>query len=275
MLHPESITIHNAVVVDAAGDPRWAFPLHTHERDLEISLVQTGAGTFYCDGHSYPMKQGDVIVKNAGTIHAEQTGPDAALRQVCLSFSGVDEIDGCPGHLLPRYACPVLHSEKDFGVLSAAFDYLAAHWQDEASGAVCSHLTQAALGIIQDLIPARPEERAKTKRGDSAAETVARVADWLNGHYMQKITLSNLADQFYISPYYLDRKFKSIVGYSISQYVIDRRMGEAQRQLIFENASIKEIALAVGYENLQYFYATFKKSTGVTPQTFRERFQPS
>lgn len=69
------------------------------------------------------------------------------------------------------------------------------------------------------------------------------------------------------------KMIQKYTGYSISQYVIERRMGEAQRMLIFEDISIKEIALAVGYENIQYFYAAFKKSTGVKPLEFRNQFR--
>lgn len=273
MLHPESVSISSAVVVDASDNPRWTFPLHSHDHHLEISLVQSGEGTLYCDGHSCTMQHGDVIVKNAGTIHAEQTSPDAPLRQICLSFAGVEEIAGHPGWLLPAYMSPVFRCEEDYDLLSTAFSYLADHWQEETRRDICLHLTRTVLEIVSCLAAARRAAHAGGRSDARASETVMLAADWLNGHYMQKITLNALAERFYISPYYLDRKFKAYTGYSINQYVIDRRMGEAQRMLIFEDKSIKEIALAVGYDNLQYFYAAFKKCTGKTPTDFRTEFR--
>ncbi len=274
MLHAENASVWNAVTVDATGNPLWTFPLHSHDHHVEVSLVLAGAGTLYYDGHSYPMCRGDVIVKNAGVIHAEQTNRDDPLRQVCLSFSGVYGTDGRPDCLLPHFMSPVLCGGADFGILSAAFSCLADHWQDEAYSVICRHLTEASLEIISGLIARQQSTGTKEKPDSRVSETVTQITDWLNDHYMQKITLQELADRFFISPYYLDRKFKACVGYSINQYVIDRRMGEAQRMLIFEDRSIKEIALAVGYGNLQYFYATFKKYTGKSPSVFRREFRP-
>ena len=271
--HPETIGIQSIVTVDARSQPDWAFPLHTHEDQVEISLVQAGGGTFYCEGRSTAMHPGDVIIKNAGIIHAEQTDRAQPIRQICISFSGIQELPGLPNHLLPAYASPVLPSGDSFEILNALFSYLAAHDKEAEQESTVRHLTLAALEIISRLIQQRKETAAEGIRDAKTMQTVTRVMEWINSHYRQKITLQGLAEQFFISPYYLDRKFKACTGYSINQYVIGRRMGEAQRMLIFEDKSIKEIALAVGYENLQYFYATFRKYAGKSPAVYREEFQ--
>ncbi len=273
MRHPDPIDIHNIVSVDAAGSPDWAFPLHAHPHHLEISLVLSGGGLLYFGGRSYVMKKGDLSIKNAGVVHAEHTDPRDPIRQICITFSGVDEMDGCPGHLLAENASPILPCEGDMDLMSAMFRYLALHWREEESAAVCRELTLAALDLICMRISRTPADRRPSKADPRIMQTVSAVTAWINEHYPEKITLNGLAERFFVSPYYLEKKFKESTGFSINQYVIDRRMGEAQRLLIFDQAGIKEIALAVGYENLQYFYATFRKYTGVTPLDFRMRFR--
>ncbi len=273
MRRPGTIDVHNIVTVDAAGSPDWAFPLHAHPHHLEISLVLSGGGLLYFGGRSYGMKKGDLSIKNAGVVHAEHTDPRDPIRQICITFSGVDELEGRPDHLLPDSASPILPSGEDFDLLSAAFRYLSLHWHEEESAAVCRELMLAALDVICLRIARTPADRRAAGDDPRIMQTVSAVTAWINGHYPEKITLAGLAERFFVSPYYLEKKFKESTGFSINQYVIDRRMGEAQRLLIFETAGIKEIALAVGYENLQYFYATFKKYTGVTPLDFRRRFQ--
>ena len=271
LLHPETIEIRNIVVVNAERKSDWAFPLHAHDQDLEISLVQSGGGTFYCQGVSYPMNEGDLIIKNAGVIHGEHTSLERPMHQVCVSFSGMEEIPGHPGHLLPRFLSPVLPSGEDFPLLSAIFDYLASHWQTDA--ALCRQLLLPVLEIVKNKIAYRELHQRQPVPDGKTAQTVSDAAEWIDGNYMQKITLDSLAERFFISPYYLEKKFKEYTGYSINQYVIDRRMGEAQRMLIFEEKPIKEIALSVGYDNLQYFYATFKKYAGKTPVDFRAEYR--
>ena len=273
MRHPESVNIHNVVLVEARQQPDWAFPLHSHNHHLEISLVQRGEGTFYCEGRSYPMHPGDLVIKNAGVVHAEHTAREAPLRQVCVSFSGVREIENAPGCLLPEAMEPVLPAEEDFSLLSALFDYLEAHWQREREAEACRLAMLTALEVIGERIARRREQLPQLPQDERAARTVAQVMAWINENYARKITLDGLAERFFISPFYLEKKFKERTGYSINRYVVDRRMGEAQRLLIFENSSIKEVALAVGYDNLQYFYATFKKYAGKTPSDFRAAYR--
>ena len=263
------------MTVDATGSPDWDFPLHAHPHHLEISLVLSGGGILYFGGRSYVMKKGDLIIKNAGVVHAEHTDPRDPIRQICVTFSGVEEMDGVPDHLLPESASPVLPSAEDFDLLSAVFRYLSLRWREEESAAVCRQLVLAALDLICMRISRTPADRRSSKADPRIMRTVSDVIAWINEHYPEKITLNGLAERFFVSPYYLEKKFKESTGFSINQYVIDRRMGEAQRLLIFDPAGIKEIALAVGYENLQYFYATFRKYTGATPLDFRRRFQRS
>ena len=271
LLHPEAIEIRNIVLVNAERKSDWAFPLHAHDQELEISLVQSGGGAFYCQGVSYPMSAGDLIVKNAGVIHGEHTSLERPMHQVCVSLSGVEELPGQPGHLLPRFLPPVIASGEDFPLLSAIFSYLADHWRENER--LCRQLLLPALEMIKNRIEKLENSQSHSQPDAKAAQAVSDAAEWLDGNYMQKITLELLAERFFISPYYLERKFKEYTGYSINQYVIDRRMGEAQRMLIFEEKPIKEIALSVGYDNLQYFYATFKKYAGKTPADFRAEYR--
>ncbi|MBQ9827695.1 MAG: AraC family transcriptional regulator [Lachnospiraceae bacterium] len=271
--HPETIAIHNIVEIDTGEQKDWAFPLHTHDMQLEISFILSGCGVCYFDGRTYPMHPGDIVIKNAGQIHAEKAEPDRPLRQICISFSGVSEIRDRPNCLLPGDSKPVFQSGEDEGILSEIFSYLALHWQDEEKIHACNYLQSALLDIITGIVERQSVIKKARKQDLRNDNTINNVTEWLNGNYWQKITLSRLSEMFFISPYYLDRKFKEHTGYSVNQYIIDLRMGEAQRLLIFETISIKEVALRVGYENLQYFYATFKKYTGDTPLVFRERFQ--
>lgn len=271
--HPETIAVHNVVQIDTNEQRDWVFPLHVHDRQLEISFVQEGSGTCYYDGRTYNMRAGDVVVKDAGQIHAEKADIEKPLRQICISFSGINEIQERPNCFLPKHAGPIFHNDENTAVLSELFNYLAANWQDETKSRICLHCQSALLEIVSDIVEHQVPNNNLSKTDVRAMNTVNEIVEWIDKHYSQKITLASLAEQFFISPYYLDRKFKEYTGYSVNQYVIDRRMGEAQRLLIFETASIKEISLAVGYDNLQYFYATFRKYTGITPLAFRERFQ--
>ena len=80
----------------------------------------------------------------------------------------------------------------------------------------------------------------------------------ISEHFDETITLDLLADQFYISKYYLSRTFKEITGYGISEYLNIHRIREAKRLLEETDLSVQQIARKLGYESITYFEKVFK-----------------
>ncbi|WP_410429683.1 helix-turn-helix domain-containing protein [Metabacillus litoralis] len=79
-----------------------------------------------------------------------------------------------------------------------------------------------------------------------------------------------------MSQYYISHAFKRTTGYSPMQYVIRRRIGEAQSYLFSTDKTVTEIAYIVGYNSASNFNNAFKKMVNMSPQRYREfwRNQP-
>lgn len=71
---------------------------------------------------------------------------------------------------------------------------------------------------------------------------------------------------------YLARQFRKYTSFTINNYIVSCRIGEAQRRLIHEENRIDEIAALCGFSNLSYFYTSFKKNVGCTPAQFRKAY---
>lgn len=65
-------------------------------------------------------------------------------------------------------------------------------------------------------------------------------------------------------------QFKKIFGFPPIQYIIRRRIGEAQRLLFTTDLSITEVSVRVGYDNISYFNNQFKRFAGMSPQNYRK-----
>lgn len=135
---------------------------------------------------------------------------------------------------------------------------------------ITESVTNTLLTVIHALVSSSMDFFHKKQ---AFPEIINDVINYLDQHYDRKISLEELSSRFYISPHYLSRKFKKHTGYSISQYLINRRMGEAERMLVFDHYSIRETAARCGYTDLQYFYKTFKKYTGCTPVEFVKKYK--
>ncbi|MFD0958252.1 response regulator transcription factor [Paenibacillus chungangensis] len=102
-----------------------------------------------------------------------------------------------------------------------------------------------------------------------AIHTVLRVKQYIDNHYEQELSLNELAMQFAMVPSYFSTMFKKVCGQSFKKYVTDLRIAAAKQLLLESDSIVDDIAQAVGYADVQYFYRVFKQQTGMTPLQYR------
>ena len=108
-----------------------------------------------------------------------------------------------------------------------------------------------------------------THSGNAFAQ---RIKDYIDKHFADEFSLQQMADALHVSPYYLAHICKEVTGYSPLQYVLRRRIGEAQTLLITTDLPVTRIASQVGYDNPSHFNAQFSKAVGMAPRTFRKEY---
>lgn len=95
------------------------------------------------------------------------------------------------------------------------------------------------------------------------------VLEWIQTHYRQRITVSQLAQQMNLSTVYFSNAFKAAFHISPKQYILGKRLFESQRLLTRTELSVKEIAEQVGFENENYFSEFFSQKVGIPALKFR------
>ena len=105
---------------------------------------------------------------------------------------------------------------------------------------------------------------------DAVLKTVSLVAAYINNNFSEDITLTAVAERFFISPCYLSRTFKRITGSSFTEYVNGVRVKEARRLLSKTNMSVSEIAISVGFISSTHFGRVFKNIVGISPLSYRK-----
>lgn len=102
-------------------------------------------------------------------------------------------------------------------------------------------------------------------------ENKNEIVQYIKEHYNEKIALETIAKKFNYSVGHLCRIFKQEIGDSIVNYIIKYRISTAMRFLIERpDLSIEEVALEVGFNDVQFFTKTFKKFIGMTPGKYRK-----
>ena len=103
----------------------------------------------------------------------------------------------------------------------------------------------------------------------SGAETIGLLRAYIDSHYGEDLSLSEMAAKFYLSRYQISRLFKQVVGVNYQDYVLGVRMKEAARRLTYTDERLYEIARAVGFDEPSYFSNVFKKTYGLSPRAYR------
>ena len=102
-------------------------------------------------------------------------------------------------------------------------------------------------------------------------KVVQKVRKYIHAHLTEDLTRESLASMVFLNPDYLSHRFKKTTGYSLTNYIINARTQEAMKMLTNnKEMSIRDIAIACGFQNLSYFAKQFKKETGMTPREFRK-----
>lgn len=103
-------------------------------------------------------------------------------------------------------------------------------------------------------------------------QSVIPVKEYLEQHYMQRISLDGLSQEFFINKFYLTRVFKEQFGYSITAFLQNVRITHAKQMLRFTDKSVEEIAQDCGFGQLHYFSRVFKSVEGVAPSVYRSHW---
>ena len=101
---------------------------------------------------------------------------------------------------------------------------------------------------------------------------VQKVKDYIDANFKDDIRLQELADLANMTPTAFSRFFKLRTGKSISEYIIDVRLGHAARMLADSTMAVVGICYRCGVNNISNFNRIFKRKKGLTPTEFRENY---
>ena len=244
--------------------------MHAHEDLIEIVLITSGDGEYSIGGVRYRVRRGNLVIYNSNVVHDELSGPDVLIGSYCCAVGGL-KIEGLRENaLISDKESPVfLVDEVQCARMEKLMDLMFVELSGRQGGGeeICHHLMLALLTSCWHVTRGAPREEEDT--GNVLGN---RIKTYIDVHFAEDISLQSVSDELNISPYYLSHVFKDMTGYSPLQYIVRRRVGEAQTLLISTDYSITHIASMVGYDNPSHFNLLFSKNVGMTPRKFRKNY---
>lgn len=103
----------------------------------------------------------------------------------------------------------------------------------------------------------------------SSHQQVADILSYINQNIKQTLTIEELSEQFFLSPSYLCRIFKSATGTTINKYITAKRITIA-KSLLSEGYSVNEACEECGFNDYSNFLKAFTKAVGISPKKYAQ-----
>ena len=260
---------------------KFTYPLHQH-REYELNFVENASGVKRIVGDSVE-EIGDydlVLICSENLEHVWDNGRCGSrdIREVTIQFS-------------PELLSGGLISKNQFSSIMKMF-------RDANHGiSFPLHAIMRVYGVL-DGLASEPQGfmrflkflwllymlsvsdyRILSSSSFSHAERnpesrrVKKVKQYINDHYTETLKLEDMARLVGMTPTSFSRFFKLRTGKTLSDYVLDIRLGFAARMLVDSTKNISEICFECGFNNLSNFNRIFKGRRGVTPKEFRSMFK--
>jgi len=245
---------------DRAYSPNFRTPRHSHKRPLFCFVIQ-GEYTETYGSKTRECKAPSLLFHPAGELHAEQFHASGAR-------SFIIEVEPCWLDWLRKH--PSIQDElvDSFGrELELLVRKL---YQEFCQMDDVSHL------VIEGLMLQIIGEASRRGPRDVSRQTprwLNRAREVLHERFAERLKLSDVAKSVGIHPVHLAQTFHKVYKCTMGDYVRQRRIEYACRELATSEMPIVDIALATGFCDQSHFTRTFKRCTGVPPSHYRESFR--
>lgn len=242
------------------------FSYHYHDFH-KVVIFLSGKVTYHIEGKAYHLKPWDILLVSRHAIHKSEIDASVPYERFILWIKNDipnKQLLQCFQKASDRsYNLVRLNSSLQEKLKDVLFE-LEASARSEAFGK--DILTQALFQEFMVYLNRIFLEKQYIfdKKSYSYDSQIANILKYINHHLGEDLSVDALASRHYISKYHLMRKFKKETGYTLHNYVINKRLLQA-RTLISEGTPILKAAHESGFAEYSTFSRAYRKQFGKAP----------
>ncbi len=242
---------------------------HSHYHTyFELYFLEEGRRYHIMQGQQYETPPGTLMLFAPYIMHHSFSDRDVPFRRTVLYFSEGAILSPELLSMLQDGSGLYVPSRKMSGSIHALLRELLREQdnQDSLSVAATQSLLNTLLVLLMRSTSVSPRPEVQSR--------IARIVSYIENNYQHELRLSDIAERFYISEYYLCHEFKKYTNRTIVQYVNTLRILHAQRLITECDLSLTKIAEQTGFSSLTHFNRIFKASVGISPSAYRKANAP-
>ncbi|MCM1542612.1 MAG: AraC family transcriptional regulator [Blautia sp.] len=268
-------------VYEKQGAPTGAMTFHYHNF-YEIIYVLEGEYSSMLETRTYHMKKGDFLLIDQNVMHKYhyvEERHDSSRRIILwvtskmlaeLSGGGMDLSACFRGDDPCAYHFPVYYEEMLQGyLLKLAMTELAETKQPGAKDVLDRGYLTLFFAYLNILCTGKEYLFAREELVEHPL--VEQVADYIDAHMEESISLDCLAGQVHMSKYHFLRKFKELTGMTVHSFVVNKRLIRAC-EILREGTGVTESWQRTGFSDYTSYLRNFRAAFGVSPGKYRELY---
>lgn len=235
----------------------FSFKSHSHNM-VEVYYFLRGNARFAVEGGVYELKRGNIVVMACGQTHNLMLSDTAAYERIALLIDT---------QCLPKEFDMIsesIYSGNNIFELSSRQQC----WFEEYVKLIKVSPRELRRGLslsfasaVFSMLSTRIDKTAAREIENSAVKS---VVDFINRHLSEELSLDIIARALYSNKASLNRKFSAIMGCSIWEYILRRRVFSARQRLNI-SGSITDAFEHSGFKDYSNFYRAYKKYVGLSP----------
>lgn len=252
--------------------------LHFHDF-FEINISISSGNKFYCNNTLHITEPGDIYLFNDHDLHKNIIRKGIKYERYLIFFQKKDilELPKMDIDLLELFFLDRCHFRNKIKLNKDQFLHLS-HFLNETifmlNKTVYGYKTLGRSKLVELLIMINSfyhnnigDVKTYNQSTNHISKRVETIINYINNNIERELNLDLLANEVHINKYYLGELFKRETGFTIHQFIINKRILKAQK-LLQSGYNVTEVTESVGYSNESHFIRTFKKLVGITPKQY-------
>lgn len=247
---------------------RISFSMHWHNR-MELLYITSGHLKLYLGQEHFSAFPGQVVVIMPCMMHYGIAGDEGvSFHTIMFDLEDFCNATGAS----EKYLLPIckyktgFHAVTDQPELTEAFERLLEILTEdtESNPLITVGIVYEIIGILQQSCSTRSNMLHRVD------QDFGKVLEYINEHFMEKISAKDISAKFGYNEAYFCRRFKAVSGITAMKYIQILRLEQAQKLLKSTDEEIGDIAWKCGFGDISYFSNCFKKYAGHSPTEFRK-----
>lgn len=260
-----------------SSDILYAIPEHWHE-DLEYLIVLDGELHYNVEGEKFVLHKGEGVLINSKRIHSNRS-PKGESCLFCYAIIHPSYLTASP-YVEQKYIAPLLQKEtfsylllKEGTWTEPILDEVIRMFRKPYDEALELEIIEVSYRLARFLFLHFQPEMKEIPLNTMYDTAFKSMLSYLQGHYMDKVSLEELAEVGNIGKTLCTKLFKKYTSKTPGDYLINYRITKSIDLLKSTEMEITEIAFAVGFSSNSHFTKTFREVTGTTPLKYRREIR--